>query len=403
MKTSGLSAINRLLCLVVIASLPMVFGFKGCSGSGSASESGGGGAAGLLTCPPIPTTKSGPSPAGGFCTAAEDINMNGITVPHLQATITGNWVEDLVSPAPVGTTESFTFSNPAGWPQYVSGGRLNAVWDGTEIWANEPWCPGDESVQQWSGTGANGSITAQNLTWPIFTCLAYNTSDLFYTFGATPTTITLPASGLTTANGMPHLVVYNTNIGTVSTLSATAVAANGSSATFAFPTHNGAALPAGDYAFAVDNQSTSGVFIINAVGSVSIGTPITTYTTPFGIDVGDYSSTSTVCISGPLIAENGGTAAPDTGGETCTTITVPVTPSPAVTSFSNGTMSYRSINATVGSQPTSVKLFDIESVYSVQTSGSVHTTTTTDGPLYAMTTNFGSNTVSFVTPGQRHR
>jgi YVTN family beta-propeller protein len=401
-KRRGLSELSRFLLLAVVASLPLVFGFKGCGGAGCSPGpcAGSGPSSTLLPCPPVPQT--GSNPPGGFCTAAEDINSNGVTAPHLQATITGQWQSDLTNP--VGTTESFSFNEttqtqlPIGWPQYVSGGRLNAVWSGTERWWNEPWCPGDESLQQWGGNSISGGITSNNATWPIFTCLNFTSTQQFFLVGALPSTITLQASGLTTGNGMPQLKVFNSNFTVVSTSNATSVAADGSSATFVFPTYQGNPLLAGEYSFVVSNQTSSGVFSSNAVGFFSIGTTATTYTTPFGIDLADYSSSYSYCFATSGSGATGVSTDISVGGYYCGNgTTASNAPTPAVTSFSNGTMSYLGVTYTVGSQPTAVKLFDVQTVTVKYTYSDGWEKDTTTGPLYAMTTNFASNTVSFVT------
>jgi YVTN family beta-propeller protein len=136
------------------------------------------------------------------------------------------------------------------------------------------------------------------------------------------------------------------------------------------------------------------VFANNAVGFISIGTPVTTYTTPFGIDVADYSTAITYCTFSTeveTIPDVQGPPPPKCTNSSTSSVT------PAVTSFSNGTVTSGTRVYTVGSQPTVVRLFDIKTVNIFQDGSNWTRETSSTGPLYALTTNFGSNTVSVIT------
>jgi YVTN family beta-propeller protein len=340
-------------------------GDTGCSGTASTTPP---------ACPP-----SGTNPAGGFCVAVYDQTQDGVEVPHAQATVNGTWQDDSTTSA-VGNIEQFNFNGqnvPYAWPQYCSGCRIFAQWDGTETVTNETNSACSSQPQQWGN-----EITTVQSTWPIFTCLLQTISGSFFLTGSLPTTLTLQSSGISSSGGPPQLTVYAGNLALVSQSSATSV--DGTSATFTFPTSSGSVLPAGHYPFTVANETSSGVYTNVAVGFFSIGSNSTSYTTPYGVDAADISSATTECKT------------TSKGSSTCGT-TKNNTEVAVLTLASANQMVGYNTPVSVGTEPVAVKVYDTTSQTTVHDEGSsTSISTTTTAPSQAIVANFGSNNVSIV-------
>ena len=92
----------KLLFLLAVTSFFLFSGFGGCNGGGGGFKS--------KSTPPPPCPPSLPPP-GGFCVAVCDQNMNGIQVPHVQATVNGsNTGVPIQGLTPVGSVDSFAFN-----------------------------------------------------------------------------------------------------------------------------------------------------------------------------------------------------------------------------------------------------------------------------------------------------
>jgi hypothetical protein len=84
---------------------------------------------------------------------------------------------------------------------------------------------------------------------------------------------------------MPKINVFSVAKGLITSSLATAVATDGTTATFNFPKNSdGTALGAGEYGFLLQNQNSSGVFTEAGGNIFSIGTLDSSNTSPFGID-----------------------------------------------------------------------------------------------------------------------
>src|SRR6185437_1760649 len=101
----------------------------------------------------------------------------------------------------VGNTKSFNFSGlnvPYGWPQYCSGCRIIAQWDGTYTIANDSTC--SSQPQQWGQ-----AITSNQSTWPTFTCTLPTSAGSFFLINALPSTFSVQSAGISSTGGPPRL------------------------------------------------------------------------------------------------------------------------------------------------------------------------------------------------------
>lgn len=349
-----------------------LFGIQGCGGAASC---------GFMPCAvsggsvPPPCPPSGTNPLGGFCVAMYDQTQNGVIVPHTQGTATGAWQFDLTNPA--GTVKSFNFSGTSvswGWPQYCSGCRINASWQGFFTFANSGTC--SSQPQPWGQT-----ITSSQTTWPTATCELPTSGATFFLSSALPSTLTVDSPGISSSGGLPQITVYAANLAVVSQSSANSV--NGTSATFAFPTLGGNPLPIGHYPYVVANQTPSGPTKV-AMGFFSIGSISTQYTAPFGVDAADIKTVQTQC------------KIPLRGPEQCGTTTSNDQKPVLTLSSANQSVGYGT-PLSVGAEPVAVKTYRTLSTETIRRFGTSETITTdVTEPTRAIVANFGSDDLSVV-------
>lgn len=329
-------------------------------------------------CSPKRNATGNPPPAGGFTVQILDVNQNGTSAAHAGGTVSGSWVRD---PNPntstVGSTTSFGVSPQ---PFNVSGGRAPAVWSGL-------WNPQDANclnpINFPNGTNYSNVTMQLHFANTVGSCQTPPLGGAFALTNSLPTTFTATGSGFSSSAGMPQLSLFDGELNLISQVTATSVAANGSSATFPFPKNNGNNLAYGHYSFNIGNPNGSGGLNKVGVGMMSIATNDTSKTSPFGVDAVDVSNSYTQC--------------PVSGGS-CTT-TSSNGPFPVVTFSTSSQACEGTYCAQVGTTPVAVKAYGVTTV---NASGTTYIfgipywnwTSVTTGPHYALVANYGSNTVS---------
>ena len=240
----------------------------------------------------------------------------------------------------------------------------------------------------WSSSPTTG--IALHSTFLVGSCTLGATNATFFLAGALPATLTVQAPGYTTSNGMPQLSIFSASQGLVSSVLASSVTPDGSSATFNFPKNtNGTALPQGEYGFIVSNQTTPGVFQEFCGEFLQHWLLDTSHVSPFGIDASTVTVNTITCNKVP------------TGIRTfewdCDPPDSSTSVMPLFTQLNAGTSCFDTCVA-VGSQPTAIKGYHVANV--VQTFGSIasgsRSTVTTNQFTRAIVTNFGSNSVSIL-------
>ena len=195
---------------------------------------------------------------------------------------------------------------------------------------------------------------------------------------ALPSSVTVSASGLTTSNGMPQLLVYDSGLNLQATVTAGSVASDGSSATFPFP----ASLTGGMYMLAVKNIGASGQFKVVDATHYSIG-KVTTMSSAFGVDAADVPTFTQTCVS-----FNGNFHCSNSNG---------FLPNALIfTQYYSNQVTYGSKTIPTGSEPVAVKFFGSYTNTTTTTSGNTTTTTTTTHPANAFVVNAGSNSTSII-------
>lgn len=346
----------RLVFASALFALLMLLTQTGCSGGSSHGSNP----------PPTPT----PIP-GGFSVGVQTVNGNtGVQTGWETVTgLVGMWDAD--ETGAVGATKNFgPFSGLT--PVGVTGGRAPAIWSGSYTDAS---CPSNLGELFWSNVPI--SPVGTNILGACDNPPGGAAVPAFVTSNSLPTTFTVKGSGLTTAHGIPKMDFYDELVNHMTTLSATSVSADGTTATFPFPTNNGSTLAARHYTFVVSNQTAPGVFADAFSGVFSIGTADTSRVTPYGIDLADISTT--------VVSSNHATTT--------------VTQSPIVTlDSSSQVLAYWDQTAiTVGAHPVAVR------AYGAVTRGRIScgrtgicSGETQNVPSKAIVANFGSNTVSLV-------
>jgi YVTN family beta-propeller protein len=207
--------------------------------------------------------------------------------------------------------------------------------------------------------------------------------------GSLPATVTIDASGLTTANGMPQLLAYSSSLALSATVTASSVAGNGSSATFPFPT----TLGQGMYMFAVKNLGASGQYNVVDATYYSIG-GTTALSSAFGVDAADISQTVEVCYSGGSGGHGG------CGHSSSSSVT------PIVTQYNSNQVVYVTPNTSsgglsaatvaVGTRPVAAKLYGTYTAEWEHNYGGDTEEIATTFPSNAIVVNSGSNSVTLI-------
>ena len=332
--------------------------------------------------PKIGTTPP-PPPPDGFNVDFTDITTQGVTIGHHSGgEVKGQVVNGIGTVQ--GTVTSFDLSSVT-WPHNVAGGEAPAVWAGNVF---DHCFTGGSTI--WSSSPTTG--IPLHSTFVVASCALGATNATFFLTSALPATLTVQAPGFTTAGGMPQLSVFSYSQGLVSSILATSVVPDGSSAIFNFPKNtNGSALPQGEYGYIVYNQTSPGAFQELSGNFFSIGSLDTSHAAPLGIDAGAVTTSGNECVK--LI----------TGLHSfeweCDPFGPDTTVTPLFTQLNAGTACFGAC-VPVGSQPTAIKGYRNASIFqttrSLTGTSTSHGETTTQQFTRAIVTNFGSNTVSIL-------
>jgi YVTN family beta-propeller protein len=326
-------------------------------------------------------------PAGGFLVETTDtVDIAGLPVayPHGNVAVSGTFVQQ--APNTLGTygaVKSFptTYTDLVEGQFVVADGVTNAIWNSTATW--NQLC----GVQ--IAANANIPVLKSNpvLGWTCdYTGRVSSTQPSFVTPDAIPMTLTVMQQGFSTQYGLPVLTVYAQDRTFVNSLSAASVAADGSSATFPFPSHsNGSSLSSGMYIFTVRNIGPGSATTLVGPGFFSVGSHDTSQTSPFGVAVINGTASSSVCSSDPS----------NPGIKKCAYGSGPYR-YPLTTLAAAGQVNNNGVHIAVGGQPVAVGAFATSSNTTTSTSGSTTRTIIKTQPSRALVANFASSTVSLV-------
>lgn len=270
--------------------------------------------------------------------------------------LTFPWGTRLVAGSPSPGRCEFSSFGPGTWYfQFFSGKCANA---------------GQQFLQEgYMATSGDGHIDVTVCDVPLTSAPAAD--GHFAINGSFPSTVTVAVPGLTATYGMPQLRVHNSSLVLVTTVNATAVAADGSSATFPFPT----GLTGGTYLFGVKNREANGQFkLVDFTYYIVGNNPASS--SAFGVDAVDLTTKHEVCN-------------PRTG--VCT-YTYTYNAAPIITNYYANTVTNWVPGGTsiaVGSEPVAVKTYG-SYTYTLN----LHDKLT--GPGSAIVVNAGSNSVSIV-------
>jgi YVTN family beta-propeller protein len=344
---------------------------------------------------------SGPNKNGGFFVFSQFVYTDPLfgvpdTEPMPGQYVNGAWNGAYTGGTPYGSIITFPLGG-SGYARtddtgtlFVGNGLINAYWDFGGSWTFP--CNGTQA------------FLASNI--PVTTDVPYFEMDCvevpgpgldtlnpqFSIGGATPATLTVTSTNLSTAAGMPLLYVWNFGAASVqpptliSKSSATSVSPDATTATFNFPrTQNGGAIAPGIYSYGLFNQQSAG--LQNAGhGLLSIGTN-SAYQSPFGVDVGNIRVQNRCQEIGEPQACNG-------YPQTTNILT------PYVTLYNSAGMTFSGGTFSVGTQPTAIKVFGTSITNNgpcePQQAPYVCYTTWITQPAHALVANSGSGTVSVV-------
>jgi len=355
----------------------------------------------LVLCTGCPFFPSAP-PTGYVKT--DDITVDPITKRWLSykvrpyQAIAGNWQVDLVDPKPVGNVYNFGVfereaSDERGEFSLVNA-RLNAGWNfaiafDPPCWDNVHYDPIKEidtynGDYTWLATGDQQTavIACEFYSLPSGGSgnIAQSQFRLNNPYPATLTVIPTKAVG---SGSLPTLLLYNQTSDTPYTrATATSVAGNGTSVTFAFPRQsNGSAIASDIYNYSVIDNS--GAYPANAGGSTLVlgDSDTTTYSTPFGVDALSYTEAGLICYAG-------------TGGKKgrCDTVNTH-THYPIVTEYNLGQVKFNGSTLSVGTHPTIVRAYKMQtSTHTDPYGGAVRISQQAN----ALVVNTGNNTISIL-------
>lgn len=249
---------------------------------------------------------------------------------------------------------------------------------GACLGAHQPY-----DILKWLQSDSSGVVPAVSVC-TLTTALLPAADSHFAVRGQEPATITVGAYGLSSTNGFPQLLVYDSQGNLAATTTANAVATDGSSATFPFPlATNGSHLFGGFYMLAVKNMiDANGDFKIVDATYYAIGD---TAVSPgaFGIDAADVTVNTTICTG--------------IGIHRCDEIyqitSSTTTAEPLIAQYFQNQLTFRGSTIPVGSQPVAVKAFATSHFLSHPDPS---TTVMTFMPTRAIVVNSGSNNVSVV-------
>ena len=297
-------------------------------------------------------------------------------IPLAGINVTGSYKSDL--PGTVyGNRRTFgDVTNFNGW-FVVLDGRIPAVWTSGVVDPNVP------PVCSANVLDFNVTLENRSLDW-ICPKIVNGAIPAFSIASALPPALSINASGYSTGYGMPYLNLYGSDGLYISSKSSSAVSADGTNATFPFPTQaGGGSLASGLYTFNIWNPGPYAQALFLGGGFFSVGSNDTSMQTPYGVDAGNVTVSTWWCD-------------PGTGGTRCAgpsyTSTV-TTPTPILTRSSANQAVYSDQTYATGTQPVAVKLYGSATV-SISNTPTFRQSRT--GPSKAIVVNFGSNSVSIL-------
>jgi YVTN family beta-propeller protein len=212
--------------------------------------------------------------------------------------------------------------------------------------------------------------------------------------GNIPSSIALPeidqADPFSAAYGQPELSLYSGAQGVpglYAQVTASSVASDGSSATFALPN----SMPQGAYALVAANKTPSGGYSTNAYNAFIVASSTTVAGSPFGVAVAAQSTETINCVyvmEGPPGHQSMTTQCSESSSN----------PSiiPVVSLYSANQVMIGSSHVTVGVNPTAVATYSANAIINTVNNSNGYTTTVVSGSLRAIVANSGSNTVTIL-------
>jgi hypothetical protein len=335
-----------------------------------------------------------PTPSGGFpIFTFDEIDFNGLKVsefPHGGASMSGHVVGP-DNPNGLGTVYQFfgLITNGVG-QNFVNDGRVFVNWNLTTSWTPDGCGIPPDVIFIANGTvfdvTPEAGVTA---VCDIDVIDVPSASTHFVLQNSEPGTLTFGGTNLSTANGMPELLLYDRNGNIAASALALSVASDGSSATFPFPlTSTKGSLPPDLYPINILDAG-SGSYTHNSANYLDIGASLTAdsthqYVSPFGVDAAPVTTQTTNCVTTT-------TTPPTTHCFTTTARSV----DPVVTQYSTNQVTYQGQVIGVGANPTAIKTFNVQQVDTSDPNSDTMTQLTTE-PTRAIVANAGSSSVSIV-------
>lgn len=206
-------------------------------------------------------------------------------------------------------------------------------------------------------------------------------SSRFAYAGNVPSSVTLSAlDPYSTTYGYPIMYVYNGANGApnlYTTVTASSVAPDGSSATFPLPS----SMPQNAYFFSTANATPSGGFLPNSYNFYSVAGQQTFTGNPFGVAVAGQTVRSTTTIMCPRRSSSSSSS---------------YNPDPLVSLYSTNQVYIHGTYINVGPNPTAVAAFAGPIVTTTDNEDCIDMTATTSGMTLGLVANSGGNTVTML-------
>jgi DNA-binding beta-propeller fold protein YncE len=284
---------------------------------------------------------------------------------------------DLISTS-LGTYSVSNLELPAYWDHYVEEpsqctsitNQPGITYEGTDGTLNVFEVPGiltqtDETFE-WDCNDPLGGLTVP--------------SSRFALAGSIPSSITIPGqAAFSTTYGMPVLYLFdglNGNPSLAASVTASSVAANGSSATFPLP----ASLAADGYGLVTANATSNGTYLPNGINLYAVGSSQSQEGAPFGVAVAAISDAY----------QDRNTCDRDVTGQTF------YDTFPVISLYSQNEVSLDYENIAVGQNPTAVATYTGPTVTQTSSDDCDQYQDRYSGANRAIVTNSGSNTVTLL-------
>jgi YVTN family beta-propeller protein len=324
-----------------------------------------------------------------------------LLIPMPNAQVNGQWVVNDPSVTTAGNVKQYS-----GYTNVFTGIYTANNLELPAYWNHEAWFPLHCAlpdppvyiVSQTISTSMNEfeadnqwGTSGETLPWE---CLNADTqtpyaSSRFAITGSIPSSVTLGSlEPYSSTYGMPLLYVYSGSGGNpslVTTITATSVASDGSTATFPLPS----SLAESGYGLITENKTSSSEFSANGFNFYSIAQSQTIAGSPFGVSVGAQTTETITCT----YVEEGN---PPHQTTQCATSSSNPDTIPVISLYSANQVMIGSTLVNVGANPTAVGTYAVSPVTSTTSNGSGYVTTILSGSLRAIVANSGSNTVTIL-------